>query len=110
MNKLGAVTFGGKSGNRYKFDAYPLGTVFEKAFSGVYVVTRRKQGKSERGFVHKRICTGQSDDLRQPLTSDDKSFSARGANCICVHAEKDKDARQKIEQDLIQKSRPAGNA
>ncbi|MCJ7543112.1 MAG: hypothetical protein MUP47_00865 [Phycisphaerae bacterium] len=60
--------------------------------------------------MHKKICTGQSDNLSQPLPHDDPSISARGANCICVHAEKDKDARQKIEQDLIQKSRPAGNA
>ena len=105
MNKLGTVKFSGKSGARYAFAAYPLETVFEKEFSGVYVVTRRRQGKSKSGFVHKRICTGQSDGLRQPVTSDEQSFSARGANCICLHAEKDRGARQKIEQDLIQEPR-----
>jgi hypothetical protein len=110
MNKIGTVKFSGKSGNRYKFNAYSLDTVFKKGFSGVYVVTQRKQGESKSGFVHKRICTGQSDDLHQSLTSDEKPFSARGANCICVHAEKDKDIRQRIEQDLIAKSSPAGNA
>ena len=109
MNKLGTVKFSGISGSRYEFAAYPLETVFDKAFSGVYVVTRRKQGKSKSGFVHRRICTGQSDGLRQLPTSDEQSFSARGANCICLHAEKDKGARQIIEQDLLQKP-PAGNA
>ncbi len=100
MNKLGTIKFSGKSGERYPFVAYSLETVFDKAFSGVYVATRRKEGKSKKGFVHKRICTGQSDDLRQSLASVEPSFSERGANCICVHAENDQAARQKIEQDL----------
>ena len=109
MSKLGTVKFSGASGTRYAFAAYPLETVFAQGFSGVYVVTRRKRGKSKSGFVHKRICTGQSDGLFQPLASEEQSFSARGANCICVHAEKDKGAREKIEQDLIQEP-PAGSA
>ena len=109
MNKLGTVKFSGKSGTRYAFTAYPLETVFDKAFSGVNVVTQRKQGKSTKGFVHKRIWTGQSDDLRQLPTGQERSFSARGANCICVHTEKDKGTRQKIEQDLVHQP-PAGNA
>ena len=55
--------------------------------------------------MHKRIHAGQSDELRQPLAGDERPFSAWGANCICVHTEKDKGARQKIEQDLIQEPR-----
>ncbi|HUT61658.1 MAG TPA: hypothetical protein VNA25_27785 [Phycisphaerae bacterium] len=105
MSKLGTVRFSGKSGARHAFAAYPLETVFARGVSGVYVVTRRKPGKSKKGFVHKGICTGQSDDLRQSLASDERSFSARGANCICVHTEKDKGARQKIEQDLVREPR-----
>ena len=103
MNKLGIVKFSGKSGTRYAFIAYPLETVFARGASGVYVVTRRKQGKFSKGFVHKRICTGQSDELRQLVSSQGPSLSAQGANCICVHAEKDQGARQKIEQDLLQR-------
>jgi hypothetical protein len=105
MNKLANVRFNGKSGTRYAFTAYPLGTVFTEEFSGVYVVTRRKEGKSGSRFVHRKLFTGQSDDLRQPLASDDGSFSAQGANCICVLAEKDKDARGKIQQDLVREPR-----
>lgn len=105
MNKLGTIKFSGKSGARYAFAAYPLETVFDEAFGGVYVVTRRRQGKSRKGFAHKRICTGHSGDLRQLMTGDERSFSERGANCICVHAEKDECARQNIERDLVQKPR-----
>lgn len=101
MHKPGIVKFSGKSGARYEFLVYPLETVFAAGLGGVYVITRRKLGRSARGFVHRRICTGQSDDLSQPLTDDAQSLSARRANCICVHAEKDKDARGKIEQDLL---------
>ena len=109
MKKFGTVKFSGNSGTRYAFAAYPLETVFGRRASGVYVVTRRKQGKSKKGFAHKRICMGQSDDLRQLLTGDERSFSAQCANCICVHTEKDKGARQKIEQDMVKKP-PAGSA
>jgi hypothetical protein len=109
MEKLANVRFNGKSGTRYAFIAYPLGTVFTEGFSGVYVVTRRKEGKSKSRFVHRKLGTGQSDDLRQPLASDEGSFSQQGANCICVLAENDKDARQKIEQDLVRLPR-AGTA
>ena len=105
MNKLGTIKFSGKSGERYAFTAYPLETVFDEAFSGVYVVTRRKEGKAKKGFVHKRLCTGQSDDLRQSLASVEPSFSSRGANCICVHAENDQAARRKIELDLAREPR-----
>ena len=52
----------------------------------------------------------RGDDLRQPLTSDDASFSEGGANCICLHAERDKDARQRIEQYLIRNPGPGSNA
>ena len=105
MNKLATVKFSGKSGTRYAFTAYPLETVFAQGFSGVYVVTQRKPGKSKSGFVHRRMCTGQRDGLCQPLASGGQSFAARGANCICLHVEKDKGARQQIEQDLVREPR-----
>lgn len=105
MSKLGTVKFSGKSGTRYAFTAYPLQTVFVQGLGGVYVVTRRRQGKTKSGFVHRRICSGQSDDLRQPLPGDEQGFCAKGANCICVHAEKDGPTRRAIELDLVKSPR-----
>lgn len=109
MIKLGTVKFSGLSGNRYAFTAYPMETVFDAPLSGVYIVTRRSHGKAEGGFAHKRLRMGQSDKLRQLLTRAEQSLSAKGANCICVHAETDKDASLKIEQDLWSRP-PAGIA
>jgi hypothetical protein len=110
MSKLGTVSFSGTSGERYAFAAYPLETVFKKGFTGVYVLTQRKEDKSGIGFMHRRICMGQGDGLRHRPAGDDASFSESGANCICLHTERDKNARQRIEQDLIRKPRPSSNA
>jgi len=106
MNKFGTVKFSGKSGTRYPFTAYPLETVFARGFSGVFVVTQRKPGKPGSRFVHRKISTGQSNGLCHPLAGEEGSFTERGANCICVHAEKDKAARQTIAQDLTRRPRP----
>lgn len=105
MNKLANVKFSGKSGARYAFEVYPLEAAIAQGFAGVYVVSLRKEGKSKSGFVHRRMGTGQSDDLPLLPAGDGRSYAAKGANCICLHAETDKDARLKIEQDLVRNSR-----
>jgi hypothetical protein len=110
MNKLGIVKFSGKSGHQYAFTAYPHQTDFEKGLGGVYVVTRRKPSKSRSGFVHRKICMGQSDDLCRSWSGDGRAGAERGANCICVHAEKDKEARLNVMEDLMQKPHPAADA
>lgn len=106
MTKLGTIKFSGQSGARYAFTVYPLGTAFEERFAGVYVCTRRRRSKARNAFVHRRIEAGQSDDLRVALAGNGQSRAARGANCICVHAESDDGIRQRIERDLL----PASHA
>ena len=99
MSKLGAVNVSGKSGALYKFVAYSLDTMFKKHRSAVYVVTRRHQVAETGSFKHRRIGIDQTDDLRHLLGH--SSFSqARGANCICIHAEEDESARLAIWNDL----------
>jgi hypothetical protein len=100
MAKLGVIRFAGKSGTQYRFNAYPLGTAFKKGMGAVYVVTRRRQVEPDGAFTHKQMYLGQTDDLRQPLTGQGASLADRGANCICVHGEKDEAARLGIQQDL----------
>ena len=100
MDKLGTIKFSGKSGARYLFAVYPLDAVFDDALSGVYVVTQRRKVTTRKGFVHRRIHIGQSADLRELVAATEPSFSTPGANCICVHAEKNDDARLKIQADL----------
>ncbi len=103
MITLGTVKFSGLSGEKYLFTAYPLETIFDTPLNGVFIVTRRGHGTSKTGFAHRRILTGQSDEFRQRLHSEKQALCAKGANCICVHAEPDKDASLRIEQDLLAK-------
>lgn len=107
MKKLGIVKFKGKSGNHYKFDAYPLQAVLDSGVAGVFVVTERKRRKTGTGFVHSRLTTGQSLDLGASLTGGEKAYAEKGANCFCVHPLDDQDARSAIEKDLTRKSATA---
>ncbi len=97
MAKLGSIKFKGKSGTQYAFSVYPLETKIRQGFSGVYVITRRKEGSGGR-FVHKRIRTGEGDNLRATVAPD--GAASADANCICVHKEADAAQRQMIEHDL----------
>ena len=110
MAKLGIVKFAGNSGTRYRFQTYPLGTAFKKGVAAVYVVTRRRQVEPDGAFAHKRICLGQTDDLSRPLPDQGEPLASLGANCVCVHGEKSKDARLGIQQDLTRTPRLAGGA
>lgn len=102
MAKLGTVTFTGKSGRKYEFNAYPWGTSFNKEYGAVYFVTKRSKN-SEGGYSHKRIYIGQTEDLSTRFDDHHKQdcFDRNDANCICVHGEQDEDNRLEIEQDLI---------
>lgn len=110
MARLGIITFAGKSGNEYKFNAYSLGTAFKKGLSAVYIITRRWQHESKGPFKHRRIRMGQTDDLREPLAEEAKSLIKLRANCICVHSEKDETARLAIQQDLAALGSPGSDA
>jgi hypothetical protein len=105
MSKLGNVKFKGKSGIQYAFSVYPLQTRIRDGFSGVYIITERKHGNSG-GVVHKRIRTGQSENLTETVVLAE-SGAANGANCICVHKEADASERQKIELDLASRRKTA---
>ena len=110
MGKLGIVRFTGKSGDQYKFNAYPLQAGFRKGLGAVYVVTQRRQVESSGAFKHRKICMGQTGDLRESLAGEGESLAARGGNCVCVHGEKDEAARMQIQQDLTRKRRSGENS
>ncbi|MDD4891380.1 MAG: hypothetical protein PHU85_15775 [Phycisphaerae bacterium] len=100
MPKLGAINVAGKSGALYKFIAYSLDTTFKEHRPAVCVVTRRHQVPATGSFKHHPIAIDQTDDLRQFLACNPGPRPSCGANCICVHAEKDETARMAICNDL----------
>jgi hypothetical protein len=98
------VSFHGKSGARYRFQAWPLDAKF-KARGGIYIVTKREC--LDRTFpsmgTHRCLAIGQTADFAASvLTQSELSkLTKQGANCICVYAIADEARRLAVEQDLI---------
>jgi len=101
--RQGNVTFVGKSGERYHFQAWSLEARF-KSVAAVYFVTRRAYDNSTyRRACHDGIFIGQTVDLSGSLTDEVQleRFRKYGANCVCVHLLADEAQRIAVEQDLL---------
>lgn len=104
------ITFKGRSGERYRFQAWPLETKF-KPVAGVYVVTKRVY--EDRTFAsrarHQSLLIGQSPNLANALSQSDRTqLLAQGANCVCVCAVADEARRSHIERDLLEGNEQSG--
>ena len=103
--KSTTINFQGKSGERYRFQSWPMGTKF-KAMGGIYIVTKREC--VDRTFptkaTHRCLAIGQTADLAaSALTKAEMSkLTTQGANCVCVYAVADEARRVEIEKDLIE--------
>lgn len=98
MAHLGAVTFSGHSGERYRFQVWPVGTKF-KPLAAVCLFTKRSF--SNRNFAdtasHECLHIGHTADLS--ALSYDAAYAA-GSDCICVHVVADAAEREAVERDL----------
>jgi hypothetical protein len=103
--KGSTVTFQGKSGTRYHFQAWPMETRF-KSKAGIYIVTKREclNRNYPTMAAHRCLAIGQTADFAASVLSkaELKKLAERGANCICVYAVADEASRLQIEQDLIE--------
>ncbi len=109
MTKFGIVTFTGASNTNYEFTAHSRDTDFN-AIGAVYFMTKRTR-KSDGGYNHDRIYVGETGDLSdRPLNHHRKEcFDRKGANCVCIYPESDKDTRLEIETDLRENYKPPCN-
>jgi hypothetical protein len=101
--RQGNITFVGKSGERYYFQAWSLAARF-KPVAAVYFVTRRAYDNSTyRRACHDGIFIGQTGDLSGSLADEGQleRFRKYGANCVCVHVLANEGRRIAIEQDLL---------
>ena len=102
------ISFTGKSGQKYYFHAWPLGTRF-KALGAVFFVTRRTMENKNymRSANHETIFIGKTGNLGDPIATPGQldRFTKHGANCVCIHLVEDEDRRLVTEQDLL-----AGNS
>jgi hypothetical protein len=99
--RIGTVVFSGKSGEKYRFEAWSLDTRF-KAMPAVYFVTKREVTTSNFTRAgHEHMFLGYTADLSGPLGTAAQLawFEKHGANCVCVYpAEEPRGAA--IQQDL----------
>lgn len=100
MSKLSEVTLSGKSGNKFKFNVYPI-TEECPSESGIYAFTKRVQ--SGTNFNHTVIYIGMAQSFQQRFYNHHKDdcIDKNGANCICLMQVKDENQRIAIEKDLL---------
>jgi hypothetical protein len=100
--RIGTLVFSGKSGAKYRFEVWPMETRF-KPLAAVYIVTKREvtTGTFSRAG-HEQIYLGQTPDISGPLGTQAQldSFSASGANCVCVYAVESEERGAAIKKDL----------
>ena len=97
------ITFTGKSGGKYRFQAWSLDTRF-KPMAAVYIVTKRAQDNSTyRRASHDSIYIGQTGNLADPFGTESQfdCFRKHGANCICICLFENEVQRIAVEEDLI---------
>jgi hypothetical protein len=97
------ITFTGKSGEKYRFQAWSLDTRF-KPMAAVYCLTRRAQDSSTyRRASHESVYIGQTANLADPFGTDSQfeCFRKHGANCICIRVLESEAQRIAAEDDLI---------
>src|SRR5687768_4588275 len=97
-----SIGFTGKSGERYRFQVWPLATAF-KSVGAVYVITKRTF--EDRTFStrasHQPLAIGETADLAATFVGKPelKTLAAKGANYICVCAIADPELRSRTERD-----------
>ena len=102
--KYGSVTFTGKSGKKYRFDAWSIETRF-RALAAVYFVTKRSmENPTYNRASHDNIYIGQTANLADPFETHARfaCFTKHGANCVCIHLLEDEEQRIAAERDLLE--------
>ena len=109
MASLGKAMFKSKSGKRYRFKVFALGTRFRK-IGGIYMIAHRAHG-DHGAHRHKVLYVGNTEDFSQPFAQHRKAqdLMRLGANCICVQSDKSQESRLEKERDLIAAFSPACN-
>lgn len=108
--KIDAVTFVGRSGDRYEFRVYVWDTKF-KSLPAVFVVAARhiEPGQEPR---YEPLFVGETGDLSKTFANHPRSdcFQMYYANVVGVLKEQDAAARGRMSRDLIDALGPPCNA
>ncbi len=108
MAKLGNLVMTGKSGEKYRFQAWPFHTRF-RPLGAVFIVSKRLfNDKNYQRASHQIFYIGQTSDMSVPIGPDSQldGFEKQGANCVCVYPYADEEHRVNIVEDLIDDGLP----
>lgn len=99
-----ATVLTGDSGEEYDFDVHGLDTPLEDG--GVYAITRRTEDGE-----HIVLYIGETGNVSDRQKNHHKSecFDDNGADCLCIHLDRNKTSRLKKEADLMSRYRPVCN-
>jgi hypothetical protein len=99
MSKIDSTMFKGGKGT-YTFEVHPADAKF-KAVGAVYAFTKRTTSPDNKER-HTLLYIGQTESLKDRIPGHEKWASAKhhGANCICIHLERDEELRIEKTADL----------
>ena len=102
MASLRKLTLTGKSGTKYQFEIYEIGTSFS-AIGGVYAFTKRYE-KSDGNFSHGTIYIGETEDLSTRFDNHHKQgcIERENSNCISIHPDENEESRLAKEKDILE--------
>jgi hypothetical protein len=103
MATYGDMIFSGKSGEKYRFHAWPLETHFRSVGAVFFVTKRTFENKTYARACHEGIYIGQTANLADPLATQSQlaKFRKHEANCVCVYPIADEQRRIAVERDLV---------
>ncbi|MCB0721842.1 MAG: hypothetical protein KDC42_06030 [Ignavibacteriae bacterium] len=97
MSTEQTLTLTGKSGTKYNFVIYKIGTTFN-AVGAVYLFSKEKDS------THMHVYLGITGDLSERFDNHHKAkcILNNGATHICIHREDSKTTREIIEKDILE--------
>jgi hypothetical protein len=106
---IATVNLAGASGHLYEFEVHDFFAQLNR-ISGVYAVTVRKTAASGEA-THTLIYVGQTESLPEFAHQHPKEacFAAHGANCVCIHRDRNEVSRRTKVKDLIRAYKPVCN-
>jgi len=111
MAKWGHIVLNGKSGEKYRFQIWPLETKFKPIGAVFFLTERTIKNKNYDRASHSGVYIGQTENLSDPFSTHPQldCFKKHRANCICIFPVADEEKRVAVEQDLISEYRTSCN-
>lgn len=107
---MATIIHKGRSGKKYTFKLYLIGTKFNKV-GAVYYIGKRMKKPNINSYTYKDIYFGETSDLSTRFESHHKQscFDTNNANAIGVFREGNEAKRKNIERDILQSYLPSCN-